>query len=269
MSGESAGLRFLYETKAGRCLLKLLVRPGLSRLAGRFLDSRASRLLIPGFRRSYQISTENIEIPAGGFPSFNSFFCRKRLRCLVEPSPERLVSPCDGLLSVYPIAEDSRFAIKHSTYSVTELLEDAALAAEFSGGTALIFRLTPAHYHRYIYVDDGVVLRTKKIPGVLHTVRPIAVERTAVYVQNSREYALLQTEHFGSMVQMEIGAMLVGRITNPPTTGFVTRGQERGWFEYGGSTIVLLLRKDAAALLPAFSAEEIPVTLGQWIGNQK
>lgn len=266
---ESLSLRFLYRTACGRALLKALVKPGLSRFVGRFLDSPCSKPLIGPFRRRNGIDMRGVIVPEGGFLSFNSFFCRQRSDLSVDRDPRYLVSPCDGLLSVFPIGEDSRFAIKHTDYSLEELLQDPALAGEFRDGLALIFRLTPAHYHRYIYPEDGVVLREKKIPGELHTVRPIATEQVPVYVRNSREYALLQSENLGSLVQMEVGALLVGRITNLPTSGFVTRGQERGYFEFGGSTIVLLLRKGTVKMLPAFSEEEIPVCLGQRIGTKQ
>ena len=266
---ESLSLRFLYHTACGRAVLKLLVRPGLSRAAGKFLDSKCSKIFIRGFQKRNGISLDGIEVPEGGFPSFNSFFCRKRSHSAVDEDPGHLISPCDGLLSVHTIDADSRLAIKNTTYSLAELLQDAELADSYRGGKALIFRLMPTHYHRYAYADSGIVLRQKRIEGVLHTVRPIATEQVPVYVQNSREYALLQSEQFGSVVQMEVGALLVGRITNLPTNGFVTRGEERGYFEFGGSTIVLLLQRDRVRLLPAYNAEqEIPVTLGQQIGEK-
>lgn len=43
---------------------------------------------------------------------------------------------------------------------------------------------------------------------------------------------------------MEVGAMMVGRITNHEAVpGYVTRGEEKGYFEFGGSTIILLTQK--------------------------
>lgn len=268
---KSAGLRFLYHTAPGRVVLKLLIHPGLSRWAGRFLDSRLSRGLVGPFLRSNAISLEGIDVPEGGFPCFNAAFSRKRLETPFDPDPNRFCSPCDSLLSVLPIDESSRFFIKHTAYSLEGLLENAALAKEFQGGTALIFRLTPAHYHRYHYVDDGEVLDRRVIPGVLHTVRPIAVEEFPVFIRNSREYTLLHSARFGKLVQMEVGALLVGRICNPGRESRVKRGQEKGWFEYGGSTVVVLVQKDRLRLDHAFltsDGEEIPVRLGQAIGER-
>ena len=112
------------------------------------------------------------------------------------------------------IEKDSEFTIKHTRYSVEDLLQDKSLAARFEGGKALVFRLTPANYHRYCYPAEGRVLSEKKIPGVLHCVRPVALCSVPVFAQNSREYQVIRTERFGTMVQMEIGALLVGKITN-------------------------------------------------------
>ena len=45
---------------------------------------------------------------------------------------------------------------------------------------------------------------------------------------------------------MEVGALFVGKITNHnPEKGItVNVGEEKGYFEFGGSTIVLLTQKD-------------------------
>lgn len=269
---ESLGLRFLYRTVPGRLVLKALVHPGLSRMAGRFLDSRCSRLLIGPFLRSNRISLEGIQVPEGGFPSFNACFSRKRRETPFDPAPEHFCSPCDSLLSVLPIGEDSTFLIKHSAYSLAGLLKDPALAERYRGGTALIFRLTPAHYHRYHFVDDGQLLEYRELPGALHCVRPIAMERFPVFLQNSRAFTRIASRSFGELVQMEVGAMLVGRICNPIRQGNCCRGQEKGWFEYGGSTVILLvqqgkLRLKEELLRQTADGAEAPVRLGQWIGT--
>ena len=108
------------------------------------------------------------------------------------------------------------------------------------------------------------MLKHKKIRGVLHTVRPIALAKFPVFVQNSREVTIEQTENFGKIAQIEIGALLVGRITNKKAEKRVKRGQEKGYFEFGGSTIVLLLSKKYAKYYKDSDAE-IPVILGETI----
>ena len=244
---DSAGVNFLYRTAPGRCLLQLLIRPGVSKAAGAFLDTGLSRHLVAPFAKATKLDLS--DYPERTYTSFNDFFTRrvKDGRRVVDMDPHALVAPCDGKLTVYPITDDALFDIKHSVYSVTDLLRDEALAKEFEGGMCLIFRLTPDDFHRYSFMDNGHVLQSKSLPGVLHTVRPIAFRRYPVFSENAREYAVLETEHFGKVIQMEVGALFVGRIVNLPLTGF-TRGQEKGKFEFGGSTVILLLQRNAAVI---------------------
>lgn len=269
---DSAGVNFLYHTAAGRSLLQILIRPGVSRTLGAFLDTGLSRHLVNPFVKHTKLDLS--DYPERAYHSFNDFFTRtvKEGRRPVDMAPDVLVAPCDGKLTVYPITEDMIFDIKHSCYTVKDLLRDEELAEEFRGGTCLIFRLTPDDFHRYSFMDDGKVLATKVISGVLHTVRPIAFRRYPVFSENAREYAVLETANFGKVIQMEVGALFVGRIVNLPLTTF-TRGQEKGKFEFGGSTVILLLQKGAAEideelLRNTRDGKESIVRLGQPIGKK-
>lgn len=242
---DSAGVNFLYRTVPGRCLLQLLIHPGVSKAMGAFLDTALSRHLVKPFVKATRLDLS--DYPERTYNSFNDFFTRriKDGRRTVDSASNALIAPCDGKLTAYPITAEGLFDIKHSVYSVADLLRDESLAAEFEGGTCLIFRLTPDDFHRYSFMDDGRILETKTLPGVLHTVRPIAFRRYPVFSENAREYAVLETANFGKVIQMEVGALFVGRIVNHPLTVF-TRGQEKGKFEFGGSTVILLLQKGAA-----------------------
>ena len=71
-------LRFLYRTTIGRVLLKVIVHPRISKIAGWFLDSKLSKIVIPYFMKKNNITLDDIDIPDGGFLSFNDFFKRKR-----------------------------------------------------------------------------------------------------------------------------------------------------------------------------------------------
>lgn len=270
---DSILLRFLYGTVPGRMALRLLVQPEVSKAAGRFLSSRASWWLAPYYIHKYGIDMSGIEIPKGGFPSFNAFFTRRRKGGFRQESDgtdtagtgadsaERtglcggsdisLLSPCDGFLTPIRIRGNTVFDIKHTRFSLEDLLGDTELAGRFRDGLALVFRLTPANYHRYCYAADGTVLRHRRISGKLHCVRPVALREIPVFVQNSREYQVVRTEAFGTMVQMEIGALLVGKICSERLTretNHVRAGVEKGYFEFGGSTILLLLEKDAVCI---------------------
>ncbi len=269
---DSAGVNFLYRTAIGRGLLQVLIRPGVSKALGAFLDTRLSRHLVAPFVKHTKLDLS--DFPDRPYISFNDFFTRsvKDGRRPVDMDPHTLVAPCDGKLTVYPITGEALFDIKHSVYAVKDLLRDDALAKQFQGGTCLIFRLTPDDFHRYGFMDAGRIQSCEVLPGVLHTVRPIAFRRYPVFSENAREYAVLETANFGKVIQMEVGALFVGRIVNHPLTEFV-RGQEKGKFEFGGSTVILLLQKGAAVidgelLQNTRDGKESIVRLGQAIGKK-
>ncbi len=267
-------LPFLYGTAVGRILLKLLCARWVSRLAGALCDSPLSKPWIKGFVRKNGIDLSEYETTE--FSCFNDCFTRKikgELRPICTDA-QALISPCDGLLSVYSIQEGSVFYVKQSAYTVASLLGDEALAASFEGGTALVFRLCVEHYHRYCYIDDGQKGENRFLPGKLHTVRPIALEYRPVFCENCREYTVMDTDHFGAVIQCEVGAMLVGKIKNHHGAARYRRGEEKGMFLYGGSTVILLLQKDRCTLSRALwdataRGEETPVRYGAQIGIGK
>lgn len=246
--GQDRFLSLLYGTSVGRLLLKPLTAPPLSRLAGRFLSTGASRMFIRPFIRSNHI--DMCEYEPGPFPSYNAFFSRKILpeKRPVDMDPSHLISPCDSKLTALPITQDCFFTLKHTPYTAASLLRKDALAAEYAGGWALIFRLTVDDYHRYCYPCDGEKEDNVFLPGVLHTVNPIANDFFPIYKENAREYTVLHTDTFGDMIMMEVGALLVGKIVNHHGTASVKRGQEKGFFQFGGSTVVLLLKKDTVTI---------------------
>lgn len=242
--GQNRVLHFLYNTKVGGWIVSIMIRPWVSKLAGWLMDTGLSRIAIRPF-----VKRNNIDLSAfedRKFESFNDFFTRKirpELRP-VDPEKNHLISPCDSKLSVYPITETMQVEVKGAKYTLQTLLRDRELAKRFEGGWFLLLRLTKDDYHRYCYVDDGVKGENIRIPGVYHTVNPVAGERYRIYRENTREYSLLESENFGSVLMMEVGAAMVGRIVNNHGAGPVLRGQEKGRFEFGGSTVILCLQKD-------------------------
>lgn len=271
---EKGMLPWLYTTAPGRGVLKLLTARPVSKAAGAFCESRLSRPLIRPFVKGNGINLQEYEKQE--FSSFNDCFTRK-IKSELRPvcmDGSALISPSDGLLSAYKIEKGMVFPAKQSAYSVASLLRDDALARQFEGGTVLVIRLCVQHYHRYCYLDSGTKGENIFIPGVLHTVQPIALEHHAVFCENCREYTVMDTENFGKVIQCEIGAMLVGRIQNHHGPGKMIRGDEKGMFLYGGSTIVLLLQKDAATLPASYfeataRGKETPVKFGQQLGSKK
>lgn len=264
-------LKFLYTTVAGRFILKGLTNPAISNACGKFLDSRASRFLIPIFVKSNKINLS--EYYADDFECFNDCFTRKvREACRpVDMDENALIAPCDGLLTVYPIQGGTVLPVKQSGYSIRRLLRSGKLAERYRDGICLVYRLCVDNYHRYCYLDDGIKGDNHFIPGRLHTVRPIALLNRPVFTENCREYTLMKTANFGVVLQMEVGALLVGKICNNHGEYGFSRGEEKGYFKYGGSTIIVLLEKDKALidetiLNSSLFGEEYPVRMGQKIG---
>ena len=272
--GQDRLLEWLYGTRLGRCLVRVMIRPWVSRAAGWLMDSRISALAVKPFIKSNHIDMTDFE--QRPYRSFNDFFTRsvKEGKRPVDMEPEHLTAPCDSKLTVYQIGEDSRFLIKGVVYTLESLLRDAELARKFLGGTLLLFRLTVGDYHRYGYVHSGFIGPEVHLDGVYHTVNPAAASRYPIYRENTREYALLESDQFGTLLQMEVGATMVGRIVNNPGQRRVERGEEKGRFEFGGSTVIVLLQKDAAVidediLRNTQQDAETVVHLGERIGRKK
>jgi len=240
--GQDSVLKILYGNMFGRLLLKILTMPALSKTAGFILSSRISCVLIKSFVKKYNIDMSQYE--EANYKSYNEFFSRKIKADLrpVDTEPDHLISPCDSKLTVLPITDGRRFKIKNTEYTIDSLLKNGELAAEYAGGYLMIFRLTVDDYHRYCYVADGEKEENVFIPGVLHTVNPIANDYYPIYKENSREYSILHSKVFGDIVMMEVGALLVGRIVNHHAACRVFRGQEKGYFQFGGSTVILVFK---------------------------
>lgn len=265
-------LNFLYKHKLGRALLKQLIKPWVSHISGVVLNSYCSRILIPPFINKHKINMKEYE--ARTYSSYNDFFTRKikEGKRKIDLQKNHLIAPCDGKLSVYHINKDSRFTIKNTSYTLKSLLRNKKLADYYENGTLLLFRLTVDDYHRYCYIDNGRKTKNYRIKGVFHTVNPLANEVVPVYKENTREYSLLYSENFGRVLIMEVGAMLVGKILNYHDEARVKRGEEKGRFEFGGSTIIVCLEKGRVAidkdiLNNSASQVETLVKLGEKIGE--
>lgn len=266
---NDGAVRFFYGTALGRCLLKLVQKLHLDRVAVWYLRSPLSRPYIARFAKKNGIPLSREDLAA--FRTYRDFFLRERAAQEIDRTPGHLISPCDGWLSAYPITEGCAFAIKGSRYRVEDLLNDPALAESYRGGLCLSFRLCASDYHHYCYIDDGCQGENHFIEGQLHSVQPIACATYPIFTLNRRSWCLLDTAHFGPVIETEIGALVVGGIVNAPA-GPMERGQEKGRFDLSGSTIVLLFEPGRVRLRPSLASEltgerEVRVEQGMWIGD--
>lgn len=270
MSNTSKAVSFMYGTFIGRFLLKTVMVLHLDCIAVCFLRSRLSKIMNNGYIKRNNISVTEEE--KNSFRSFRDLFARTRANDNIDMTPGHLISPCDSWLSIFKIDEESRFSIKNSHYALKDFLQDEELAKNYVGGDCLIFRLCASDYHHYHFIDNGYQGENHFIKGALHSVQPIACEKYPVYVKNRRSWCLLDTENFGSVIQCEIGALIVGGIANDKENAHFLKGEEKGHFELAGSTIVLLFEKGKISLKDELieklsESSEVKVTLGEWIGN--
>lgn len=241
--GDKIG-SFFYGNAVGRLLLKPFTKPMFSRFVGAVLDSKLSVVLALPYRFLFDVDMDQCKPKF--YSSYNEYFTRELKEELRPVCAEIgcLIAPADGKLSVYSIDQDSKFEIKNVNYSLAELLHSKELANQYQGGYAAILRLTGEDNHHYCYVASGTKGKNHFIPGNFHALHPMARELRPVYQENSREFCRIRTEYFGELVQMEVGAIAVGRICNKETgTCQVEKGVEKGYFAYGGSTIVILTKK--------------------------
>lgn len=240
-SSQDKLLNVVYSSALLRLLIKPLTLPIVSKAAGIALDSSLSKLLIKPFIRANKIDMRDYEKKR--YKSFNDFFTRRVLLNKRPIQKARVISPSDGRVSVYEINENSVFRVKGSDYSLFSLTRSRFLEKRFCGGTVVIIRLCPEDYHRYCYSMSGKKSCNIKIPGFFHTVNPAAFESVRVFSENTREYCLIKNR-YTCVLQMEVGALMVGRISNNDIfASRVLQGAEKGYFEFGGSTIILLLEK--------------------------
>ena len=264
-------VRFLYNTSLGRVFLKLLTNKTFANIGASFMKSSLSKGLADKKVKKYNIDMREYEKPE--YKSYNEFFVRKQNQISFDSNKTSFISPCDSKVMIFKLDEDRKFDIKGSIYSASEIINDASIN-EFKDGYALIFRLDVNDYHHYIYVDDGKRSEYQFIKGILHTVQPIAYDKVKVFHRNSREWCVLHTDNFGDIIQVEVGALLVGKIRNDKNITKFKKGDEKGFFEFGGSTIILFVKKDEVLfdediLTNSSEGKETIVHCGEKIGQKK
>lgn len=252
--------------------LRFLPRKTLSRAIGQLADVHAPSFVLSGamqaYCRAYKVDLSDYEVPLGGFANFDEFFTR-HLKAGARPldSDENVIlSPADGRIeAIGPIDLGGTLRVKGKLYEVRELLGDDALAREFDGGSFCIVYLSPQDYHRVHAPVSGPVKKIWHVPGTLFPVNAIGLEHVSkLFARNERVALQQDTQRFGKVVTVMVGAIGVGRIsvnffdlmTNTgQTDGLVQefshdapllqRGGELGVFHLG-STVILFFPKTPA-----------------------
>lgn len=272
-------LSWCYESPIGKGITELLVKRKLfSKLYGKYCDTKFSKKRIDPFVKDFNIDMNITIKKQHEFTSFNDFFARK-LKKEARPfntDKDILISPGDGRLVAYTnIDMNNVVQVKHLTYSLKELLGNNDVASEYDGGTCIILRLCPTDYHRFHFIDNGTPTESHFIKGAYYSVNPIATEKIPkLFCQNKREWSILKSENFGDIVHVEVGATCVGSIIQTYTPNKnITKGQEKGYFKFGGSTTVLFFKKDTITidediLNQSNNGIECMVSFGETIGHK-
>ena len=262
-------LNFLYNNILGRVILKLIICPAFSKIYGKYNNMSISKKRVDTFIKKYNIDSNEYEKKE--YSSFNEFFTRKRKAIYYDKEKNNFIAPADSKLMVYKIKDDMTIKIKQSIYTIEELIEDQMNLEQFKNGNCLVFRLSMDDYHRYCYIDDGTIEKIKIIKGKLHTVSSIS-NKHKVYSQNTRICNYMTTDNFDKIIYIEVGALLVGKINNYNKNKY-NKGDEKGYFELGGSTIVILtndkIKIDNDIIEYSNKGIETKVKYGERIGELK
>jgi len=259
----------------GRLSLYALVkRKFFTAALGCLIDMKFSLKWVPGFIENHQLNTDEFLKDPNDFTSFNDFFYRK-LKSGCRPIEDGFVSPGDGkILAFEKMGHASKFFVKGNRFGIKDFLKDDRLAVKYRGGSMVIIRLAPSDYHRFHFPAAGKVGESKPIKGHYYSVSPMALKKSIkIFCQNKREYCTLNSPDMGDILVCEVGATMVGSILQTYKPGsFVEKGEEKGYFAFGGSTIVLLFEAgkvniDEDLLQNTEQGYETKMSMGEKIGS--
>lgn len=239
-------LRFFYETKLGGLFARLIsTNPLVSRIVGWWQRRSWTKKNILPFIQKYGIDAREMEKSVSEYRSFDDFFSRK-LRSDARPLAPGAVFPADGRYLFYQnIDECDGFVVKGKKFSFIKLLGDPKLAQKYASGSMILVRLCPTDYHRFHFPVDCIPGPARLINGSLFSVSPFAIQQSLeIFTENKRMFTELQTEKYGTVLFIEVGATCVGSIhqTYTPNQPY-KKGDEKGYFSFGGSSLILLFEK--------------------------
>lgn len=272
-------IKWTYDSPIGKNFLELFIKKkAFSKIYGMYCDTAFSKRKISKFIDDFDIDMNIANNKIEDFKNFNDFFIRtlKENSRPISMDKDTLISPGDGRLFAYEnISIHNLIQVKGIHYSLSELIGDNKLAKEFEGGVCLVLRLCPTDYHRFHFIDSGIPMKSTFINGNYYSVNPVALERIPkLYCQNKREWSLFKSDNFNDIIHIEVGATCVGSIIQTYTPSIkVSKGQEKGYFKFGGSTTIILLKKDIVKIDSDIITQtnlgfETKVLMGEAIGKK-
>ena len=247
-------LHWLYNSHIGTIINYFFFRNNyVSRLYGWLNKQRPSKRKIKPFIRKMKVNTDELMCPIEGFKSFNDFFKREidLSKRPINTSPYVCISPVDGKILAYQsMSPGMTFRIKRSVFNLSSFLFDETLVERFSHGSMVVCRLCLKDYHHFHFPDSGFPGEAIAIKGKYYASGPYSLRKLIPFFsENYRMLTMLESEHFGRIAIIEIGAFTVGSIQQRYRSECrVVKGDRKGFFEMGGSTVVLLFEKGRIAL---------------------
>lgn len=245
-------VEFAYNSFLGKMFSPIIASKFLSKTYGDMMDKPKSAKKVPEFLKNFDIKIDdykkgsfqeqNIE---NSYKSFNEFFIREfqdGKRPFVSEN-NRMGAFAEARYFGYEaVSNDLKIPVKGHYLKATDLVGDAEKAKPFIGGPLMIARLCPVDYHRYHYPDNGKTIDSFPVHGDFHSVNPLALKhRGDIFIKNERRVSILETENFGKLAYIEVGATCVGKIVQSFDESLeFSKGAEKGYFLFGGSTVVLL-----------------------------
>lgn len=247
-----AQVRWLYQTPTGQFLTNFLIKAPISKAYGVLQSLPISKQKIAPFIKEFNIDLNDF-VPAPGrsandpYGSFNEFFIRKFVPGKRTFVTEKEIMPAFSEARYFAFEsmnDEQTVPVKGRYLSSKALLENARWQDVFKEGPLLLARLCPVDYHRFHYPDNGKVLDYYRVKGKLHSVNPIAIKEFAdIFASNERRVTIIETENFGKLAYIEVGAICVGKIVQSGSLEEFKRGDEKGYFLFGGSTVIVLGEK--------------------------
>ena len=270
-------LNWLYHNPVGEATLWAIAkRKIVSSVYGDMMEKPSSSDKILPFIKEYKVDLSIAQKQK--FTSFNDFFIRQlkpEARPIIQ-DPLAVASPADGKVLAYENINNSDFYIKGVRFNVESFLNNKELAKKYSDGSMIVFRLAPPDYHRYHFPVSGKVPQANtKIDGDYYSVNPLALrEKAEIFWLNKREYGVIKSPVFGDVAMVEVGATMVGSMLQSYSGTSISKGDEKGYFKFGGSTVVLLFEKgkiqiDQDLLHNTSNGLETTIKMGEQIAAKK
>ena len=248
-------IEWLYKAETGKALSAIITKAPLSQLYGALQDSKLSQRKVAPFIKNFHINMDDF-LPQEGrseaspYANFNQFFIRRfkpGKRPFIHEPTEMGAFAEARYFGYETVHDDETVPVKGMHLKPHALLDNKKWKDVFHDGPMLLARLCPVDYHRFHFPDEGKILDDYRIKGLFHSVNPLALKsKENILITNERHVSILETTNFGKLAYVEVGAMMVGKIiqSKPLSAGrSFHRGEEKGYFLFGGSTVVVIGEK--------------------------